>query len=158
MRTPSPPDAHYLQLGRVTAAFAMLDIQMGMIGRAAKTGEPWTENWKKVAGRPGQAVTACTEAAELLPQELADRVRNLLQNAKNLRDERHRLSHGVFILDPDTELASHPWLLRTTRNEEVPLLDEQRGDELVRTLNVLSKTAGELRVAVAGWVRTGGQL
>ena len=47
MEPTSPPDAHYLHLGRVTAAFAMLDIQMGMIGRAAKTGEAWTENWSR---------------------------------------------------------------------------------------------------------------
>lgn len=122
---------------------------MGMIGRAAKTGEAWTEDWKKVAGRPGQAVKSCTEATRVLPQDLAERVHRLLQDAKSLRDERHRLSHGVFILDPDTRLASHPWLLRTTRNEDVPLLDEKRGNDLVFALNKLSQAAGELRVAVA---------
>ena len=153
MRTPSPPNEHYLQLGRVTAAFAMLDIQMGMIGRAASTGEAWTEDWKQVAGRPGQAVKSCAEARRILPEDLADRVSRLLQHAQTVRDQRHRLSHGVFILDPDTELDSHPWLLRTTRNEDVPLLNEMRGDDLVRALNRLSKEAGEIRIAVAAWAR-----
>lgn len=153
MDAPSPPNEHYLQLGRVTAAFAMLDIQMGMIGRAARTGEAWTEDWQKVAGRPGQAVKSCIEAASSLPPELADRVNRLLQDARTLREERHRLSHGVFILDPATPMDSHPWLLRTTRNEHLPLLTQSRGDDLVRALNRLSRAAGQIRVAVADWVR-----
>lgn len=154
MIPPAPPDTHYRQLGRITSAFAILDIQIGMVGHAARTGEPWTEDWRRVAGTVGMATRLCEAAVTLVSPELADEISQLLRDAEGVRAIRHNLAHGVFVLDPKTELDSHPWLLRTARNAEVPLVTEAEGDRLVREINTLSRRASELRVRVADYLRT----
>lgn len=155
--SPRPPDDHYLWLGRVSSNFAVLDIQMGQVGRAAATGEAWTEDWTLVAGKPGLAYRLCLRAVDLLEGQLAEAVTGLLAGSSELRDERHRLTHGAFVLDPGTDLASHPWLLRTARNEELPLLTADSGSDLVRQLVALTRRASELRRPVAEYARSLGR-
>lgn len=154
---PRPPDEHYLWLGRVSSNFAVLDIQMGQVGRAAATGEAWTEDWKLVAGKPGQASRLCERAVALLDGELAKAVQSLLDDSVELRDERHRLAHGAFVMDPETTFDSHPWLLRTARNEELPLLTDETGGHLVRSLVGLTRRAANLRSPVALHARSNGR-
>lgn len=143
--TPEVPDEHYLWLGRVTAAYGMLDVQIGMLGHASVTGENWTDDWTKVAGRPGMAVDLCSRGLSLMPEELAERTRRLLADAEPLRLERHRLSHSVFVFDPESTGPGAPWSLKHPKGGESPLLDEAHGAELVRALNALSRAAGEIR-------------
>jgi hypothetical protein len=151
---PRPPDEHYLWLGRVCSNFAVLDIQMGQIGHAAVTGEAWTENWTLVAGKPGLAYRLCAKAVGLLDGDLALAVQTLLEDSSKLRDERHRLTHGAFVIDPETTMDSHPWLLRTARNEEVALLTGETGGRLVRSLVGLTRRAADLRAPVAQHARS----
>lgn len=148
MTQPAVPDTHYCWLGRVSASFGMLDVQLGMLGHAALTGENWTEDWTKVAGRPGMAVALCKQGVDKLPEKLAERTRALLEEAEPLRLRRHQLSHAVFVLDPEDLGPSAPWLLKDPKGGERPLLDEVEGEALVRAINGLSRAAGEIRGAL----------
>lgn len=145
MTAPQVPDEHYYWLGRVTAAYGMLDVQIGMLAHAALTGENWTEDWAGVAGRPGLAVQLCQGALPRMPDDLADRARALLEAAQPLRLRRHQLSHSVFVLDPESAGPTAPWVLKDPKGPERPLLYEDEGAELVRAINALSRTAGQLR-------------
>lgn len=42
---PHVPDEHYLWLGRISASYGMLDVQIGLLGHAAITGEKYTDDW-----------------------------------------------------------------------------------------------------------------
>lgn len=145
---PAIPDEHYLWLGRVTSAYGMLDVQIGMLGYAAQTGITWTEDWTQVAGRPGMAFQLCKHHLHLMPDTLASRAASLLDATEPLRQERHRLSHAVFILDPETQEESSPWLLKDPKGGETALLSASTGADLVRALNRLSREAGEIRAAL----------
>lgn len=153
MQPPSPPDEHYLWLGRVTAAYAMLDVQIGMLAHTAETGERWTDEWESVSGRPGQAVALCKAALPKMPEEIRLAVGSLLDSVSTLRQERHRLTHAVFVWDPAPDEAGAPWRLRDPRGGEFPPLVASQGAHLVAAFNGLSRRAAELRAALASEVR-----
>lgn len=152
---PSPPDSHYTWLGRIVSACSILEVQIGMIGWAATTGERWTEDWFPIAGSWDKSKKLLRVGLPLLSAELANQVREVVAASKPLRDERNALAHASFILDPQTSLASNPWLIRTTRNIERPLLSGEEGGELVRGMNSLSRQAANLRIKAADYVRAG---
>jgi len=149
MTTPLVPDEHYLWLGRISASYGMLDVQIGLLGHAAITGEKYTEDWSKLAGSPGAAVKLCERALPGMPADLADRAQELLEAAKPLRLRRHQLSHSVFVMDPTDDGPSAPWLLKDPKGSEGQLLEAVEGEAVVRAINRLSREASEIRAAVS---------
>lgn len=150
---PSPPDSHYLWLGRIVSACSMLEIQLGMIGWTATKAERWTEDWFSITGSWARAQQLLRRGLPRLSPELADAVNGLVNESRPLRDERDALAHATFVVDPQTTLVSSPWLIRTTRNVERSLISDQQGASLVMEMNRLSRRAGELRTRVFEYVR-----
>lgn len=148
MRTPEPPSDHYVWLGRVMSACSMLELQIGMIGWAAKTGESWTEDWGKVAGAPGGAIRLCTSALPLLDPDLASEIQRVLDEADPIRVERNKFSHAVFTLDA-TRAPGDQWVLRSARDVEFRPITAAEGGDLIRRANGLSREAAGLRVRAA---------
>ena len=146
--TPEPPADHYVWLGRVISACSMLELQIGMIGWAATTGEAWTENWAQVAGLPGGAICLCSDAIPLLDPELASDVQRVLDEATPVRRERNKFSHAVFTLDP-TRPPEDQWVLRSARDVEFRPITAAEGGDLIRVANRLSKQAASLRIRAA---------
>jgi hypothetical protein len=120
---PQPPDEHYYWLGRITAAAAMLDVQLGMLGHAATTGQSWTEDWEAVAGEPGGAARLCATGVKSMPLDLAATATEVLHEARRLRAERNRFVHAVLVMDPEWTGDSAPWLLKDPKGGELALLD-----------------------------------
>ena len=148
MDAPKPPADHYVWLGRVMSACAMLELQIGMIGWAAKTGEAWTEDWAKVAGVPGAAWRLCVDALPVLDPELASAVQRVLDEALPVRTERNKFSHAVFTLDP-TRAPDDQWVLRSPRDVEFRPITAAQGGALIRMANRLSQEAAMLRFKAA---------
>lgn len=142
---PRVPNEHYLWFGRISAAFAMLDLQLGLLGHAAATGERYTEDWTQVAGRPGQALGLAREATKILPSELAQEVQHLLDDIAELRNERHVLAHSVFVLNPPPAGALPSLVQRSPQGEERPSLNAAEGEALVSALNRATQRAVQLR-------------
>lgn len=132
----------------MTIAFTQSDLQLGMCGWTATTGEGWTEDWAKVNGRPGAALALCRRALDVLPTDLADRLAALIARSERLRQERNQINHSALIFDPSTTQDSHPWLTRDTKGTEAALLSAERGYELTAALNALSRDASELRASI----------
>ena len=149
--TPSPPDDHYLWLGRVLSACSMLELQLGMIGWSAKTGELWTEDWRNVAGSPGAAWSLCQGAVTKVPEDLANELRDLMADAGSVRQERNKYAHAVFTLDP-ARPAGDQWVLRSGRDPDFRPLTEVEGSRLVSTANRLSRRASQIRSVVVSHV------
>jgi hypothetical protein len=129
------------------SACSLLELQIGMIGWAATTGEPWTENWGKVAGKPGGAIRLCADALPQLNPLLASEVQRVLDQAEPVRKERNKFSHAVFTLDP-TRAPDDQWVLRSSRDVEFRPTATEGGD-LIRVANRLSQEAASLRVRAA---------
>lgn len=145
---PVPPDDHYIWLGRVMHACSMLELQIGLIGWASVNGHHYTEQWTEVAGTPGGAWRVCESRLPEMSDALAADVGGLLSEAKQVRDERNKFAHAVFILDPDRP-AGEQWILRSARDREFGPLTQERGAILVATANRLSRRAGDLRSRAA---------
>ena len=148
MHAPSPPDDHYVWLGRVMHACSMLEVQIGMIGWAAANGRPWTEDWRQVAGSPGAAWKMCRDALPRLSETLATEVSDLMAQADPIRSERNKYAHAVFTLDP-TRPSSDQWVLKSARDPEFKPLHPEQGAHVVATANRLSKRVSALRQKVA---------
>ena len=146
--TPQPPPDHYVWLGRVMNACSMLELQIGLVGWASKNGHHYTEIWSDVAGAPGSAWRVCEAQAALMEPDLARDVREFLDEARPLRDERNKFAHAVFVLDPSRP-ADEQWILRSARDFEFRPLTADLGAQLVRSANSLSKRAVALRQRAA---------
>jgi hypothetical protein len=129
----------------------MLELQLGMIGWSATTGERWTEDWRQVAGSPGAAWALCKKAIPQTPEHLANDLRDLLADAEPVRRERNKYAHAVFTLDLNRQ-SGDQWVLKSGRDPEFQPLTEAQGSHLVRTANRLSKRAGQLREQVVAHV------
>ena len=121
------------------SACSMLEIQLGMIGWTATKGERWTEDWYPITGSWSRAQRLLSDGMPRLSPDLALRVRALVDDSKPSRDQRNALAHATFVFDPETTLASNPWLIRTTRNIERALISDDEGAALVSKMNRLSK-------------------
>lgn len=121
----------------------MLEIQIGMIGWAAKNGKPWTEDWIEVAGKPGAALKLCREQLASMTVATAAEVRTLLAEAQPVFHERNNFAHAVFTLDPNRP-GDDQWVLKSARVAEFKPLTAEQGGDLVATANRLSKQARAL--------------
>ncbi|OZE28476.1 hypothetical protein CH278_23960 [Rhodococcus sp. 05-2254-5] len=131
------------------AACSLLEIQIGMIGWAAKNGKPWTENWMDVAKSSGAAVELCKSQLRSMDTSLADDVRALLAEAQPVFHERNNFAHAVFTLDP-TRPGDEQWVLKSARVAEFKPLTAKEGSVLVATTNRLSKRAKALSARASG--------
>ena len=126
----------------------MLEIQIGMIGWAAKNGRPWTDDWMDVAGANGAAVKLCKNQLGSMDPALADDVRALLADADPVFRERNKFAHAVFTLDLGRP-AGEQWVLKSARGSEFKPLTDKEGNVLVVTANRLSKRAKALSTRAA---------
>lgn len=159
MNAPTVPDDHYLLLGQVTAAAAMLDLQIGFVGHAAKTGQHYTENWQEVASAPGKAIRLARSALPHLDADLSAELVGLLAETEAALRERNRLAHSVLIFDPLEVGPTAPWFLRSMREETAGIL--HRGEDsdalaLIVRFHDLAKEASALARRVAVRWRQGG--
>lgn len=121
----------------------MLELQIGMIGWASTTGEPWTENWSEVAGVPGGAWRLCEQAVSSMNPSLGSAVTALLESAQPIREARNKFAHAIFILDLERP-GGDQWVLRSARDTEFKPLSEAEGAVLVSEANRLSQLARDL--------------
>lgn len=72
----------------------------------------------------------------------------MLDDADPVRNERNKLSHAVFTLDP-TRAPEDQWVLRSARDVEFRPITAAEGSDLIRVANRLSQEAESLRVIAA---------
>jgi hypothetical protein len=152
MKSPSPPVEHYEWLGRITAAASHLEVQLGQVGQAAISGDPYVDDWEDIAGAPSQAWNLANEAIALLEDPLRQQLREILAACGPLQRERNAYAHGALAVDPTVSSGSQ-WVIETAKYGKRPALTRSNAADLVAEIHRLAKRTNLLRGPVAEWAR-----
>ncbi len=145
---PAPPPAYYEALGRLTAIASLVEIEIGLAGWAAESGEPYTEDWP-FGDAPGKAIRYLEDRLGLLGAELRTAAEAAIAEYRRLSDVRHRAVHGVLTLDPSLD-PGEQWVVKSARHGLLPmdhLQDEMR--QATVELRELARRVDGLRAAIA---------
>ena len=160
MNGPEIPDEHYLAVGRIAVAAAMVDAMTGFILHAA-TGEDvgfQDRTWLGIVGKSGEPQRSMEKLLKQRPDD--DRLVEFWHDREELFKERGRILHSVvelvfpearegeeFTAREGTPLEwsmTHPKTL-----EEHPLPTREQVDELVAKMNALSRRAPSIATRAA---------
>lgn len=123
-----------------------------------------TERMSPITGEPGVAELTRDEGRALVGEQAQSLLHMTLEEFERAYDagELDPEAPGVLDVAPaaavypvehsDGTGPSAPWLLKDPKGPELPLLDETEGAALVRGINGLSRTAGEIRPVLAARV------
>lgn len=145
---PAPPPEYYERLGRLTAMAAMAEIQLGLAGWAAKTGEAYTDNWS-FARKPGGAARYAEQHLDRLDADLRAELRSALNEFADHINRRHRAAHSVIGLDLRLPQGEQ-WIIEGPRDEARSMaahMDDMT--EATSELHQLTVRVSQLRNAIA---------
>jgi len=118
---PRPPAVYYEELGRLAAVASLAEIELGLCGHAAKSGESYTTDWT-FADRPMKAVNGADASCHLLDSDQGDELSALIDEFKELVQTRHRAAHSVISIDPALG-PDEQWLIESPRDGVIPLIE-----------------------------------
>lgn len=151
-----PPEWYYLGVGKIIAATALLDYNFGRLVAIFRDDDDAALNSRMA--RPGAVATAVRDCLDKLPpSRCRDELDRAWTDASRLRNERHRLSHAVLVLDmPSAPGESHRWLLSSAKSRDDLLPTEAELAEVATRTKALATRLLGVQHLAADHVRTQG--